>query len=99
MILHRSKVTFSQYQARYSPFTTQSRTTTFFACQKASLVSKEQCSNTEFSMYWKEYLPWKVTLRKWRSAPRIMKYSLTAVQSSMVTWREFQPNSGERMSQ
>ena len=39
------------------PFTVQLRTTTFFACQKASLVSKEQCSNREFSMYWKEYFP------------------------------------------
>ena len=57
MMVQWSKVTFSQYQARYSPFTVQLRTTTFFACQKASLVSKEQCSNREFSMYWKEYFP------------------------------------------
>ena len=57
MMVQFSKVTFSQYQARYSPFTTQSRTTTFFACQKASLVSNSQCSKVEFSMYWKEYLP------------------------------------------
>ena len=99
MIRHRSKVTSSQYQARYSPFTTLSRTTTFFACQKASLVSKSQWSKTAFRMYWKEYFPFMRTFLNWRSSARIMKYSLSAVQSSIRTCREDQPNSGEMTSQ
>ena len=44
LMMQFSKVTFSQYHARYSPLITLLRTTTFFACQKASLVS-----NTQFS--------------------------------------------------
>ena len=99
MMRQRSKVTFSQYQARYSPLTTLSRTITFFACQKASLVSNSQFSKTEFSMYWKEYLPLSFTPLKCKSLERIMKYSLSAVQFSISQPRTLQPNSGDTMSQ
>ncbi len=78
MIRQRSSVRPSEYHARYSPLTVLSRTVTFSPCQNASFVSKMQCSNTAFLMYWKEYLPVKITLRKVRFSERIMKYSLTA---------------------
>lgn len=95
MILQFSKVTFSQYQAKYSPFTILLRTVTFFACQKASLVSKMQFSKIEFSIYWKEYLPFIRTFVKCRPVERIIKYSLSAVQSFIsILWTD-QPNSGE----
>ena len=99
MILQFSKVTFSQYQARYSPFTVQFRTVTFFACQNASFVSKVQSSNTESLMYWKEYLPFIRTLVKRSPKERIIKYSLSASQFSISIFLDDQPNSGERISQ
>ena len=99
MMVQFSKVTFSQYQARYSPLTVLFFTTTFLACQKASLVSKSQSSNTASSMYWKEYFPFMRTLVKRRPVERIMKYSAWASQSSIsILWTD-QPNSGETMSQ
>lgn len=99
MILQFSKVTFSLYHARYSPFTTLFLTVMFFPCQKTSFVSNTQLSKTESVMYWKEYLPLKRTSRKFRWSERIIKYSLSAVQSSIVIPRTDQPNSGEMMSQ
>ena len=50
-------------------------------------------------MYWKEYLPFMLTWEKRSPVERIMKYSLSAVQSSMRMPRTDQPNSGDRMSQ
>ena len=98
MIVQFSNVTFSQYQARYSPLTTQLRTSTFLACQNASFVSKRQFSNTALSMYWKEYLPLKSTLPKRMFSALIMKYSLSAWVSFISTSRLDQPNSGLTMS-
>lgn len=99
MILQFSKVTFSLYHARYSPFTTLFLTTIFFACQKASLVSNTQFSKTESIMYWKEYLPFMRTSRKFSRSERIIKYSLSTVEFSIVMPRTDQPNSEEIMSQ
>ena len=42
MILQLMKVKFSAYQAKYSPLITESLTTIFLPCQKASFVSKLQ---------------------------------------------------------
>ena len=75
------------------------RTTTFFACQKESFVSKWQLSNCESLIYWNEYFPFKVTFSNVSREDRIMKYSLSAVQSFMFTPCTDQPNSGEMMSQ
>ena len=94
-----SKVTFSQYQARYSPFTTLSLTMTFLACQKASFVSKSQFVKTESVMYWNEYLPLSFTLSNVRCSERSIKYSLSALVSSILIPRTDQPNSGDMMSQ
>ena len=94
-----SNVTFSQYQARYSPFTVQFLTRTFLACQKASLVSKVQSSKTALLMYWKEYLPLNVTSLKRISSLLIMKYSPSAFDLSISTERLDHPNSGLMMSQ
>ena len=79
--------------------TTLLRTVTFLACQKASLVSKVQPSKTESSMYWKEYLPLSFTFVNFRSCALSMKYSLSALQFSMVMPLTDQPNAGEIMSQ
>ena len=99
MILHFSNVTFSQYHARYSPLTVQFFTVTFFACQNASLVSNEQSSNVEFSIYWNEYFPLRSTFLNRRSVDLIIKYSLSAVQSVISIPFTDQPNSGEIISQ
>ena len=99
MILQFSNVSPSEYHARYSPLNVLFFTVIFSPCQNASLVSKVQFSKTAFLIYWKEYLPLKVTPRNVRFSERIIKYSLTAVLSSIRMPRTDQPNSGEIISQ
>ena len=91
------KVRFSEYQARYSPFTTESLTVTFFACQKASLVSRREFLISTFSVYWKEYFPLNYTLSKTMSVDLMRKYSDSAEVSVILRPWTDQPNSGEIM--
>ena len=99
MMVQFSNVKFSAYQARYSPLTVQLRTTTFFACQNASFVSKLQFSITESVTYWKEYFPLKLTLLNFKLADFSAKYSPAMVLSLMLTFLQNQPNSTELTSQ
>ena len=98
VMTQRSSVSPSEYQARYSPRITLFFTVTLRACQKASLVSNVQRSNTAFSMYWKEYLPLSVSPSAVMSRARSRKYSPSAAQSFMVRPAVDQPNSLERIS-
>ena len=66
MILQFSNVTFSEYHARYSPFTTLFPDDHIFCMQNASFVSKSQFSKTASVIYWNEYLHFSLTLRKSR---------------------------------
>ena len=92
-------VRFSEYHARYSPLIKLSLTVTFFACQKASLVSNLQLFISTFSTYWKEYFPLNVTFSKTISEDLMRKYSDSA--EVLVILRPFtdQPNSGEMMEE
>ena len=47
-------------------------------------------------IYWKEYFPLNSTPRNIRSSDRIIKYSLTAVVSSIRIPLADHPNSGEK---
>ena len=99
MILQLISVKFSEYHARYSPFTRLFFTVTLCECQNASFVSKLQSSNTASLIYWKEYLPLKSTFVKCRFSLRIIKYSDCAAQFFMFIFFTDQPNSGETISQ
>ena len=94
-----SRVSPSEYQPRYSPFTRQLRTVTFLACQKASLVFSSQFSTVRSSVYWKEYLP--LSFRPLILPRRLpnRKYSEVISQPSSTKSSHRQPNSGDTTRQ
>ena len=84
---------------RYSPLTRLSDTLTFLLCQKASLVSRILSLISRVSTYWNEYFPCSSTF--WSLSAELSKngYSAVSLQRSSVRPSDFQPNSGEWISQ